>query len=415
MDQSVKHKEEMMKTEWARVPWDTESRRAWREIPFEISEYEARIHRLRELLDRFGLAGCVVHGYGNDTANIVYYTGWSNPYGGHVLMVVPADAQTPVLLTSAIVHGEPMHTEIYATWLDDVRCTPVRENARPYAGASSLEDLLIDALHEKTMHAGKLGFVGRFGASFQSLLSERGVPELVPLDNEVRALRSVKSAAEIVVMREAGRICARALEQGLLAAQPGQTEHDVAGAIAGKMLTEGADGPLYFIQAVSGPRSGFRNVRPSSRHLQNGDFLYLGMGLRYRGYCGRIGTGITIGVASPEQRAFLESNAEIVEQALAIARPGVRAAEMTRVATRLGDKLGVSRELWPGGHGLGIHTHELPFINPESEDTFEVGMTFVFEPMLLRTGFGTANVERVYVMTSSGPESLSDVPMKLWR
>jgi hypothetical protein len=59
------------KTDWARVPWDAEARKAWREIPFPVDEYQARIQSLRRLLDRLGLAGCVVHGNGNDVANIL--------------------------------------------------------------------------------------------------------------------------------------------------------------------------------------------------------------------------------------------------------------------------------------------------------------------------------------------------------
>jgi len=333
-------------TGWARVPWDADARRGWREIPFSIDEYEARITTLRQLVEKLGLNGCIVHGNGNDVANILYYAAWSNPYGGHALLVVPAHGRSPALLTSSIVHGEPMHTEIYATWSDDVRCTPVRENARPYAGAPTLEDMLIDVVHETGMDTGRLGFVGRFGGAFRDLIRER--------TNGIREL------------------------------------------------------------AASGPRSGFRNVRPTSRRLEQGDFIYIGMGLRHRGYCGRISTGNTIGAPSPSQLAFLDANVEIVEKALAVATPGVRAVELVRVAEAVGAELGVTRDQWPGGHGLGIHTHEPPFINPESDDTIEVGMTFVFEPMLIRTGFGTANAERVYLMTPDGARSLSDVPLTVW-
>jgi Xaa-Pro aminopeptidase len=404
-----------VKAEWARVPWDAEARKKWREIPFAVDEYQARLESLKNLCRDRGFSGCVVHSYGNDNANIQYYTGWTNPYGGHALLVIARDRPGPTLLTSSIVHGEPMHTEIYATWVEDVRCTPVRENARPYPGVDTLEKMLIDALRDANLTNGRVGFTGRFGDAFQGILAAQ-MKKLAPvsIETEVRSLRAIKSDAEITVMAEAGRICDCSLASGLRAAQPGRTEFDVAGAVAGTMLSEGADGPLYFIQAAAGPRAGFRNVRPTSRQIEQGDFFYLGMGLRYRGYCGRISTGSTIGAPSNEQRRFLEANLEIVDKTMAIAKPGVPAAELSHFATAVGEKLGVERDLWAGGHGLGIHTHEPPFINPESTDILQVGMTFVFEPMLIRTAFGTANAERVYVMTPEGARPLSDLPLRAW-
>jgi Xaa-Pro aminopeptidase len=41
-------------------------------------------------------------------------------------------------------------------------------------------------------------------------------------------------------------------------------------------------------------------------------------------------------------------------------------------------------------------------------------MTFAYEPMLVRQGFGTACVEDLYVVTATGCERLSEAPERWW-
>jgi Xaa-Pro aminopeptidase len=191
-------------------------------------------------------------------------------------------------------------------------------------------------------------------------------------------------------------------------------EYDVAAALYAAMMSRGADGPLYFVQVVSGPRAGFRNVRPAGRQIADGDPVYIGFGLRYRGYCSRAATGLTAGTPSPQWRRLLEANQRIQQESLALALPGAPVTGMVSAGTRLAGELGVGEETWVGGHGVGLHTHDLPVIGPDSTDTFEPGMTFIYEPMICRTGLGTANSERVYLMTGAGAEPLARDAPRPW-
>ncbi len=83
-------------------------------------------------------------------------------------------------------------------------------------------------------------------------------------------------------------------------------------------------------------------------------------------------------------------------------------------ANALARDLGVAKDIIAGGHGIGVHTHDKPYVQPGSSDVFREGMVFVFEPVIYSTGFATANAERVYEVTADGCVPLSGVPLRVW-
>ena len=69
----------------------------------------------------------------------------------------------------------------------------------------------------------------------------------------------------------------------------------------------------------------------------------------------------------------------------------------------------------PGSsHGIGATTHIPPSFVPGSNAILEANMTFAYEPMFVRKGFGTACIEDLYVVTATGCERLSEAPERLW-
>jgi Xaa-Pro dipeptidase len=398
---------------FARVPYGPDDRAAWRDLPFELDEYRSRLTAVQARLAESQLVGAIVHSAGADLANLCYLSGWSNPLAGDALLVIPALGE-PALVTNAIVHGEPMHTEIYQAWFDDVRCSPHTRGVS-YCNTPTIAEHLVDCLAERGMTAGRFGLSGPWSDELRDTLAA-AFPGLraEPFDATLARLRAVKSPAEQAVMREAADIAEIALASAVTAVRPGAREHDVAAALYAAMMSRGADGPLYFVQVVSGPRSGFRNVRPTGRWMEDGDPVYIGFGLRYQGYCARAATAVTAGSPSLQWRRLLDANRQILRQSLAAARPGAAVTDVVSLGTRLAEEFGVGRETWVGGHGIGLHTHDMPLIGPDSTDTFEVGTTFIYEPMVCRAGLGTANFERVYLMTATGPQRLASNGLRPW-
>jgi Xaa-Pro aminopeptidase len=396
---------------WGRVPFDYEARLAFADLAFPDNEYRDRTASLQRRLTERGLAGAVIVG-NIDAANVAYLSGYSSPLLGDVVLVVARTGE-PVLITDAIVHGEPMHTEIFQTWLRDVRCSPPERARAQYGTAASLRGHLEDVFKQLSLRTSAVGYSGpRDGRVAYAVRELAGSVELI--DDELKAMRAVKSSSEVRLLRSAAAIADAALLSGLASVTEGATEHDVAGAIGATMLRKGADGPLYMIQVAAGPRSGLRNVHATSRPLQNGELAYIGFGLRYRGYCARTSRSHPVGRASDDQLRFLEANARIVEAALNGVGPGTAVSELANTAHEVAGRLGVLDDLWAGGHGVGLHTHDRPTISPSSDERFEVGNVFVFEPMLIRTNFGTANAESLYVITEIGVDALSRLPLRTW-
>jgi Xaa-Pro aminopeptidase len=60
------------------------------------------------------------------------------------------------------------------------------------------------------------------------------------------------------------------------------------------------------------------------------------------------------------------------------------------------------------GHGLGLGHPEPPYFVPDSSDTLQAGDVVALEPGLYVDGVGGMRYERNYLVTTNGPETLSN-------
>jgi Xaa-Pro aminopeptidase len=398
---------------WGRVGYSWAEREPWLHLPFPVAEYEQRIERLRAGMRARGLDALLVHGNRADRAPIRYLSNFEDYYGGDTLMLVPASG--PVgLTTNAVMHGEPMHSGIQDTWVRDVRCAP-HPRTVDYQ-TTTIHDHLEDLLTERGLTRGTIGISGEYAHRAREFLRER-FPALVqaeagPLLGETMMR---KSDAEVALMREVARVSDAGMIALMNAARPGVTEHDLAAEANYAFFKAGAEDTAFPIAACGGPRTGFKHVLPSGRRLQAGEIAFTDMGARYKGYCSDTARGRVVGDApSPEQRRFLDAQVEIVHATIAMIRPGVRIAEVASRAAEMAKELGYEEWFYFRGHGIGATTHIPPSFVPGSQAVLERNMTFAYEPMLVRQGFGTACVEDLYVVTDTGCDRLSEAPERWW-
>src|SRR5262249_6419774 len=93
---------------WGKVPFAYEDRLRWRILPFPEEEYEDRVERLRGLMAAEEIETLLVLGTSGDPGNVRYLTNFDDLYGGETVVIVPAEGEV-VLVTNAVMHGEPMH------------------------------------------------------------------------------------------------------------------------------------------------------------------------------------------------------------------------------------------------------------------------------------------------------------------
>ena len=100
--------------------------------------------------------------------------------------------------------------------------------------------------------------------------------------------------------------------------------------------------------------------------------------------------------------------------ARAAAHPGSTAAEIDAITRKAiaaagwGDNF-VHRT----GHGIGLSTHEEPFIMEGNDLTLEEGMAFSIEPGIYVEGKWGMRLEDIVVLTSDGYESLNLAPREV--
>ncbi len=231
----------------------------------------------------------------------------------------------------------------------------------------------------------------------------------------------LKSAAEIELMREAGRVVYQVLSRVREMAGP-QVTTAALNSEAERIIEEAGGEALFRgVQAKQAkfpfPAALCTSVNeqvvhgiPSDEPLTEGDVVSVDCGVRLNGYCGDSATTIPIGKVSPEVDRLLRVTAEALEIAVHTIRSkrwwsGV-AAEIQAHVESAG--FSVVREFV--GHGIGHQMHEEPKV-PNYTDPQErrldfmllPGMVLAVEPMV---NMGSAAVQ--YADSSGWPVVTKD-------
>jgi Xaa-Pro dipeptidase len=95
-------------------------------------------------------------------------------------------------------------------------------------------------------------------------------------------------------------------------------------------------------------------------------------------------------------------------------RPGIRAGDVDRAARAVIEQAGYGPYFTHRvGHGIGMESHEEPYLFAENELQLAPGMTFTIEPGIYLPGRGGVRIEDNLVITASGAETLSDLTREL--
>jgi Xaa-Pro aminopeptidase len=388
------------------VPYDATTRAEWIEWTVPREEYETRVRKVREEMRRAGLDGLLVTGSVGDPAGIAYLTNYT-PRFGNTWLLLPPEGE-PVVLTDAILHGEPMHSMLWNIWLDDVRPA----SSRPGSPPGTLTELCASAAGAMRLDRSRIGIYSPGTLSMAHADALRSaLPRVDWVDGSFAVLRprAIKSEREIAFMRRACEITATGLDAAEAAARPGASERDIANAAHAAMFAAGCE-ELGFDTAVSsGPRAGLKHAAPTERRVEDGELIFLDMGAVVAGYHADMSRCVVAGAAGPRARVMLTAAAAIFAETLAAVRPGNTVQDIYRAAETAAHREGMQDDYMPNGlgHGLGLSLWELPFLSPDDETVLEPGMIFALEPMLVRYGAGTAVIEETVLVTPSGVETLS--------
>lgn len=229
----------------------------------------------------------------------------------------------------------------------------------------------------------------------------------------LRGLRMRKTPAEVAALREAGRAIDRVHAQVPGWLRPGRTEREVAVDIAGAITAEG-HATADFVIVASGPNAARPHHEPSGRVLVPGDAVVVDIGgTMPSGYCSDCTRTYAIGTPPSGFARYYQVLKAAQEAACAAVRPGVPAEAVDAAAREPISAAGYGEYfVHRTGHGIGLETHEDPYIVAGNAEPLEPGMAFSVEPGIYPGPHG-ARIEDIVVCTDDGCVRLNNVTREL--
>jgi Xaa-Pro aminopeptidase len=250
-------------------------------------------------------------------------------------------------------------------------------------------------------------------ARLQGLIAAR----FVTTDRVVEAARMIKDEGEIEVMRRAAQMLSGAALEALAAVRAGRSEVEVALGVEVAIRRAGFSKPAFETIVASGPHSALPHARPGNRVLTAGDGVVLDFGGVYDGYCVDLTRTVQLGPASGSFRRIFDAVREAHAAAIAAIRPGIAASAVDTAAREALAARGLAEAFVHGtGHGLGLEVHEEPRVTRPGTTRDEIlrpGMIFTVEPGAYLPGIGGVRIEDDVLVTASGCEVLTSVPIDL--
>jgi Xaa-Pro dipeptidase len=241
------------------------------------------------------------------------------------------------------------------------------------------------------------------------------------VDEELAALRRIKSGAEQRAIRQATAMGRRGVTAFLEAVGAGGSEAEAVAAAVGEVVRSG--GGVYLAAASSGPMSWSYTTDPmpgfGRRVLEEGDLVRFDLVAVLDGYLTDFGRTVVVGEASNEQQRLLDALHAGLDAAIDAVGPGVAVHDVVKAGDAALAESGVALEAGPDGeaelraaypphwgHGLGLGWERPWFVDGE-DLVIEEGMYLAIERSLVMPDVGAAAAEQNLLVGPDGPELLT--------
>ncbi|MEE1665696.1 aminopeptidase P family protein [Streptomyces sp. WAC07094] len=363
--------------------------------PFTAEDYAARMRRAAEAADAAGLAGLLIA----PGPDLVWLTGYRPVETERLTLLVLRAGQDPVLVVptleapdAAEAAGAPALT--LRDWTD---------GKDPYGAAAAL-----------------LGDRGRYGISDNAwALHLLGLRERLPdvghvaLTRALPMLRAVKDAAELDRLAAAGTAADAAYEEILKVAFGGRREREVAEDLAG-LLRRFGHAQVDFTIVASGPNGANPHHEAGERVIQRGDMVVLDFGGLKHGYGSDTSRTVHVGEPTDEERKVHDLVRAAQEAGFRAVGPGAACQDVDRAARAVIDDAGYGAYfIHRTGHGIGVTTHEPPYMIEGEEQPLVPGMCFSVEPGVYLPGRFGVRIEDIVAVTEDGGRRLNETSREM--
>ena len=216
------------------------------------------------------------------------------------------------------------------------------------------------------------------------------------------ALRAVKSADEIAIIREGTKRNLEAVAAVLRSGRDGVSTAELADRVA----REFRDRELHFLYALVCAGPGFFRAPSEKRRWRHGNLLHVDAGGLFESYVVELCRVGYLGKPSGLADELLQGCRDLEEQVLGTLRPGVEAGVVQRSADTFLEKHPLGKYGRFIAHGIGLVHHEDPVIDARSPQLLQEGMVLSIEMEFRHEEAGHVKLEDMAVITGGGSELL---------
>ena len=362
----------------------------------DVAACRARQQRLIDEMQQHNLEMVVL----TQNAHVQYLSGVRYPWtfsptvaltaDGKLTLVAPNKAPEKAAADEVLTYEAQWHS----TMRNDQRAASSKVFADWYAGQGERNRLGVEF------------------SSFPQHLSQTLAAELHDIEPAIYRMRRRKDSYELALLRKAIAGTAKMYEVARQLIEPGVNELMIFNELQAAAVEE-------FGEMLTGTgndyRCGARGGPPRDRTALDGELYILDLGPAFRGYfadnCRTIAVNDN---PTDEQQAAWEAIMAVFQHIESTAKPGKSCKELFEEVQAMLDKAPYGVFNHHLGHGIGLFPHEGPHLNPNWDDTFEVGDVFTCEPGLYADVLNVGmRLENDYLITDDGVELLTDFPIEL--
>ncbi|MFE6406803.1 aminopeptidase P family protein [Streptomyces sp. NPDC057837] len=363
---------------------------------FTADDYRARMERAARTAAEAGLAGLLVA----PGPDLVWLTGYTPPaVTERLTLLVLAAGQDPVLVVPALEAPDALR----AAGAPALTLRDWTDGKDPYAATAALLDP-----------------AGRFGVSDNAwalhlLALQRALPgsSWASLTDALPMLRAVKDAAELRLMAAAGAAADAAFEEIRDVPFAGRRESEVA-ADLDRLLRRHGHEQVDFTIVASGPNGADPHHEAGDRVIGHGDMVVLDFGGLKDGYGSDTSRTVHVGAPTDEERRVHDVVRAAQEAGFRAVRPGAACQDVDRAARAVIAEAGYGEYfIHRTGHGIGVTTHEPPYMIEGEERPLVPGMCFSVEPGIYLPGRFGVRIEDIVTVTEDGGRRLNGTTREL--
>lgn len=364
--------------------------------PLAAEDFEARMARAAMSAREAGLSGILV----TPGPDLLYLTGYVPPaITERLTMLVLSVEQEPVMIVPVLerpdVESAPGSSKLtLSDWTD---------GTDPYEAAAPMLDP--EGRYAISDAAWAMHLIG-----LQDRLPDSAY---VSMTEALPMLRAVKDADELERLTAAGEAADAAFYDIVEAQFAGRKETDVGSDLADALKAHGHS-EVDFTVVGSGPNGANPHHEVGERVIEEGDMVVLDFGGIVDGYASDTTRTVHVGEPTDEERKVHEIVQQALEAGVEAVRPGVECQDIDRASRTVIAGAGYGEHfIHRTGHGIGLTTHEPPYMVEGETHLLEPGMCFSIEPgIYLPDRFGV-RIEDIVTVTEEGARRLNATPHEM--